>query len=137
MKKYLLTLVASVIGLISFAAGGPQLQNLFVLFYWPLDPTDLGGLSTNDYMTNIVFNLYSSTNVSAPVQTWPLLLSVPGQSYLPQGLPGSTWSNAINVDSYPRFYVLQVSNQNGGVSPFSQVAPWVPNPGQGRLWIRK
>lgn len=100
-----------------------------ITFKFSVNPADLGGMSTNDYYTNIAFNVLSVTNCTIPTNQWPVVTN-----YLASSFPspdGVNWSNTIVIDGNTRFYLIQAVNLNGGSGPFSSVATWVPSPPAG------
>jgi hypothetical protein len=125
MLLVILTLCAS-----AFCASA-QTTNLNVLWKWSPDLASLGGLSTNDYMTNLVFTLYSSTNATVPLTNWIVVTNWPAVPFLAQGPPGTMWTNRIAWDQQTRFYVMKAKEVLGGEeSPFSnqamKLAPLLP-----------
>lgn len=126
MKKLISFL--SLAALMGFAAS-PVITSKQVTFKWSVDPADLGGMTTNQYYTNIVFNLLSVTNCAIPTNQWPVVAAYPASSF--PSPDGVNWTNTITIDGFTRFYLIQVSNQNGGLAPFSSVATWVPSPQAG------
>lgn len=120
MKKLLCLLPLFALPL--YAAG--TTTNVTFYFRWP-GPVDLGGLSTNDYMTNITFRLYSSTNASTPINQWQLYSAWQGSAFILQGPFNSQWSNTIPVEfTGARFFALKAYSpkaSGGGESPFSAV----------------
>lgn len=122
MKRILCFL--TLFGLTCFGAGATT-TNVTFAFRWP-GPIDYAGLSQSDFMTNITFRIYSSTNASTPINQWVLYSTWQGALFNTQGPPGSTWTNTIPVDfTGARFFALKAYSPNaagGGESPFSNVA---------------
>lgn len=120
-----------------FLAAGAVLADSFktVSFRWLPRPSELGGLSTNDLTTNYVFILFSSTNVTTPQSNWPAIATWPAEQFTNQGPAGSWWTNQLLIDESTRFYLLSISNRNGGASPFSSPAVWVPAPAAGTIRV--
>lgn len=102
----------------------PISTNVTFYFHWP-GPSDFAGMTTNDYMTNIMFYIYSTTNTANPVTTWPLYSTWQGTMFLVQGPIGSQWTNTIPVDfTGARFFSMRAYSPRaagGGYSPFSAV----------------
>lgn len=120
MKRLLLLLPFTLL------AASPVTAPKQVTFKWSLNPADLGGLSTNDYYTNIVFQLYSVTNCAIPTNQWPIVAAWSASSF--PSPDGVNWTNAVTIDGNTRFYLIQAVNLNGGFGPFSSVSVWVPTP---------
>lgn len=102
----------------SFAAGTNNAPVKFT-WTWAPNPLDLGGLSTNDYMTNIAFRLFSSTNINVPLTNWPKVAEWPATNYT-----DGHWTNSVVMDAAVRFYVMKAwSGKAGGTgeSPFSNL----------------
>jgi len=127
MKKYL-----ALIGMVAFvglAAG--TASNRTLQFKWAPNPVDLGGMSTNDYCTNITIVAFSVTDCTVPTNLWPAVASWPATYFLNQGPPGSQWAAVVQTDQSVRFYMLAATNGSGVASPFSNAATWVPAPPAG------
>lgn len=74
---------------------------------------------TNELSTNLWFKVYSSTNASTPVTTWPLIAIVPGTN--------ATFT--LPIDAVQRFYVVKASNSWWRIdSDFSNTAATEPVP---------
>ena len=95
-----------------------------------IDSSQLGGISTSQYGSNFTALIWSSVNINTPTNQYQLVSTVPaGPMIATQGPPGTVWTNQIATDNATRFYLLQWSNNvNGGVGPFSVVAPYYQNP---------
>ena len=106
-----------------------------VLMNWHPDPNQMGGLSTNDYLTNIVFVIRSSTDIRTTPTTWQVLTNSEASTYTAQILAGAPIAITVNIDSITRFYVANATSKNGGVGPFSNVGVWVPGPPGGAISI--
>ena len=106
-------------------------------FSWLPDNTQMAGLSTNDYCTNIFVVFYSTKNVNQPTNQWPVVSFTPMINLLSQGAPGTIWTNQLTMDGNSRFYSLTMTNGNGGASPFSNVAPGLISPLAGVLYNPK
>lgn len=106
---------------------------LQAIFKWAPDSNQLAGLTVADYMTNITFWVYGSTNVALPLTSWVFVTNWQGAPFLSQGPAGSWWTNSIGSDGNARFYTVLVKNNNGGASPFSNLAPWLTDPLTGFL----
>lgn len=135
MKKF-----ASIIGLafgIAMISAAPPPNNVTLFFSWLPDNTQMAGLSTNDYATNITVVFYSTKNVNIPTNNWPIIGSVSVNSLLSQGPVGSTWMWQMVSDGNSRFYGIVMTNNNGGASPFSNLAPGLVAPTTGTLLTPK
>ncbi len=72
---------------------------------------------TNELSTNLLFKLYSTTNISSPVSTWPLFVTV----------MGTNTQVTIPIVTEQRFFTMTASNWHGE-SVFSNVASIPPPP---------
>jgi hypothetical protein len=126
MRK--ITALVSLIALAALAVV-PTTSPKLVTFQWKPDPAAFGGLSTNDYYTNILFRVLSVTNCTIPTNLWPVTTQWVASTF--PSTDGVNWTNTVVADEVTRFYLIQVANQNGGFSPFSSVALWVPTPQPG------
>lgn len=72
---------------------------------------------TNELSTNLLFKIYSTTNISAPISTWPLYLTV----------VGTNTQAVFPINAEQRFFSVTASNWHGE-SPFSNVASTPPPP---------
>lgn len=129
MKKTILT-SSLLIGL-SLFGGSPAPQPLSFTWQWNPNPADLGGLSTNDYLTNISFTLWTTTNVTLPVTSWSSATNWQASSTPNDGT--GNWTGVATIDGQTRFYLLTVNALGGGQSPFSNQANWVAKPLAGLL----
>ena len=127
MKK----IIAAIIAIAAIAASGPS--NVTIYFKWLPDNTQMAGLSTNDYCTNISALVLSTPNVAVPTNLWPVVATLPVSPLLSQGPPGTTWSTVLQMDGQSRFYAVVMTNQNGGTSPFSNLAPGLTPPAAGTI----
>lgn len=91
-------------------AAGPANQTIMLV--WD-DPKD----------SSIVYFLYSTNNISAPVATWPLVAVIP-QASLTNPSP-TTLGYRLSVAPGLAYYTLTASNL-WGTSPFSTVAGTPP-----------
>ncbi len=114
---------------IAALAAIPFPPKVSVVWKWSPNPADFGGLTTNDYYTNILFILYSSPNCTIPTNLWPVTTNWQASTF--PSTDGVNWTNSVNIDGATRFYMISVANGNGGASPFSSVAPWLPTPPPG------
>lgn len=121
-------LLISLISLTAFATP-PQPRSVPLAWTWTVNPADLGGMSTNDYLTNIVFSLYSVTNCTIPTNQWPVVTNWQASTF-PVAADGG-WTNVVVVDTSTRFYLLSVGGVNGSTSPFSNLAVLVATPQSG------
>jgi len=119
---------------VTVAAVNPPTQ-VILKWTWLPDNTQMAGLSTNDYCTNITVLVLSTPNVATPTNQWPVVASIPVTSLLPQGPPGSLWSFQLTMDGLSRFYALVNTNGNGGASPFSNLAPGLTPPTAGVIQL--
>jgi hypothetical protein len=102
-----------------------------------LDNTQMGGMSTNDYCTNLVLVIYSSKNITTPTNLWPVVQVTPCSQLLPQGLPPTPWTNALAIDNSTRFYSAQVTNYNNEAGPFFPVWVYLRGGPNGTLTVRR
>lgn len=72
---------------------------------------------TNELSTNLLFKIYSSTNLSSPVTNWSLYSTV----------VGTNTRAIVPLDAQQRFFVLTASNY-WGESSFSNVTNVPPPP---------
>lgn len=114
-----------------FAAPPPN--TVTASFKWLPDNSQMAGLSTNDYCTNIVVTFLSTVNVNIPTNNWPTVLFTPITAFLSQGPPGTTWTQQLSMDGNARFYAIVMTNNNGGSSPFSNLAPGLTAPLAGQI----
>ena len=129
MKKIIAAIIA--IAAVAIAAPGPN--SVTIYFKWLPDNTQMAGLSTNDYCTNISALVLSTPNVAVPTNLWPVVATLPVSPLLSQGPPGTTWSTVLQMDGQSRFYAVVMTNQNGGTSPFSNLAPGLTPPAAGTI----
>jgi hypothetical protein len=116
------------------AAGAPT--NITVTVYWAWPATNTYGLSPSDYATNVTFNLFASADVTQPLANWTSVTNWPATLFTNQGPIGVTWSNRVPVDASFQFFVM-TAGTGRGVSPFSNVAAWLPAPPAGTIGIGK
>lgn len=108
---------------LSLHAAGPTTNNVTFYFHW-FGPQDYAGLTTNDFFSQVTFRVYSSTNVSLPMNQWPLYATWAGLPFLNQGPVGTQWTNQIAVTfTSARFFAFTVFHPKaaGGESPFSNL----------------
>ena len=86
------------------------------------------GLSTNDYCTNITIVVYTHTNLAVPMTNWFYSTNWNAASFLTQGPIGSMWNGIVPTDGNARWYTIQITNNNGIVSPFSKPAVLLTQP---------
>lgn len=123
MKK--LIALSFIVCALAVSAGTTNLHSVTFGWRWiPNTIVDLGGLSTNDYLTNISFKLYYTTNVTQPMSIWKVATNWPAAPLLSQGPLGSMWTSSVTVDGFTRFYALTAfsSVASEGESPFSNTA---------------
>ena len=109
MNKIIITLIAC--GALALLAGPPSGK---VTLAWDYP--------TNELTTNLVFKLYHSTNIVAPLGTWTVLTNV----------VGTNLSVSVVVTPGVNFFAMTASNL-WGESDFSNVAetPALPSSGTG------
>lgn len=118
------TAIALLLTSLSLLAAPPSVPVTFG-WVWAPSQAEMAGLTTNAYSTNIAFVIVSTTDVSQPTNTWPVMAVWPATQFTNQGPVGSLWTNQIPFDGSSRFFALIVSNTTSGtVSPFSNLAPW-------------
>ena len=127
MKR--LSSLALVLVALTVLAVAPTVTPKEVSFQWRPNPLDLGGMTTNQYYTNIVFNVLSVTDCTIATNLWPIVTNWTASTF--PSVDGVNWTNTVTIDGATRFYLIQASNKNGGSAPFSSVATWVPSPPQG------
>lgn len=130
----LLTELSLIAALLAFPARAAQTNStITVSWTWPSSGTiNSGGLSANDFMTNIWFVLYSSSNVNG--------------TYLPVGAfyhPMYSWTNSYTVTNTSFAATIQATNKlqflrltcadASGESDFSNVLPIPPVQPSGNL----
>jgi hypothetical protein len=121
------------IGVALIALAAPLPNTVTVNFKWVPDNTQMAGLSTNDYCTNITALVLSTVNVNQPTNQWPVVAILSVASLLSQGPPGTIWTNQLQMDGNARFYAIVMTNGNGGSSPFSNLAPGLTAPTAGTI----
>lgn len=133
MKRTINLLSILLILIVSRAFAVLPTTTVLLSFKWLPDNTQMAGLSTNDYCTNITATFRSTTDVSLPTNLWPVVSFVPLTNFFNQGPLGSTWTNQIVIDGASRFWGVVMTNGNGGASPFSNLAPGLSAPAAGVL----
>jgi len=126
LKKLILSIW--LVGAVALAVV-PVTTPKIVSFQWSPNAADFGGLSTNEYYTNIFVRLLGVTNCTIPTDLWPVTTQWQASTF--PSVDGVHWTNQVVNDGVTRFYLVSVANGNGGASPFSSVAPWVPVPPPG------
>src|SRR5689334_10071497 len=123
MKRTLVGL--SVLSLVSLvlAVGIPSMV-VNITFNATTDPAMMGGLSPNDYATNFVLVVRSSSDTTVPTNQWPVTFIAPATQFTNQGPFGSDWTVQVPTTANPTFFMLQFTNYNtsgtnGGVGNFS------------------
>ena len=135
--RRIITIGLSVLGIVFLVRAAPQPNKVTLCFTWLPDNTQMAGLSTNDYCTNITVVFYSTVNVNIPTNNWPIIGSVPVTNLLSQGPVGTVWTNQSVSDGNSRFYAFTLTNNNGGAAPFSNLAPGLVSPTSGALLMPK
>lgn len=114
-----------------------QAKPVWLGWNWNPSVTDMGGLSTNDYVTNFTFRVYSSTNLTVPLTNWTMTAEWPVSQFLAQGPLGSTWTNSLVTMPGTRFYVMRTycnkASEGERLSPFSNVEFLLAQPQAGIL----
>jgi|SRR5579872_528532 len=128
MKRAIVTFLVSALA-VSLSAAAT------LYFFLPVNPASFGGLSTNDYLTNVTLVLYSSTNAATPMTNWQAVAAWPASQFLTQGPAGSWWTSAVPSSATAAFYSLQSTNGSGASSPFSYPAVWLPSSPAGVIKI--
>ena len=137
MKKTL-----SIAGLISFGVAVLAVvipsTTVTLTFNGSADPLTMGGLSPNDFATNFVLVVRSSSDASVPTNQWPVVFTAPATSFTNQGPYGSDWTLQLQTTANPSFYLLQFTNYNtsgtnGGIGPFSSPVAWVSGSPPGKI----
>lgn len=121
-------------------AAGANTNRVSLGFTWVPLVSDMAGLSTNEYLTNITFRVYSTTNVALPLANWTQLAEWPAVNFLSQGPCGALWISQVTVDGASRFYVARSfsSKASGdGLSPFSNTDFQLALPPSGTIQILK
>jgi hypothetical protein len=113
-------------------ADSPTNQTVALAWTWGPNIADMGGLSTNDYVTNVSFKIFTTTDATAPTNLWTIATNVPATSF---------WTNDANVlqytvtlacDTATRFYAAVTSDARAD-SNFSQVAAYLAAPFPGLM----
>lgn len=98
---------------------------------WFPSPQEMGGLSTNDYATNVWFQLWTTTNVTLPLTNWTMIAdNIPAYPYSTQ------YTASASIDAAPHFYVAYTVTARDR-SPPSNVLPYLHSGGQLLLSIGK
>lgn len=101
-------------------------QGVTLVWTWAPSTNEMGGLSTNDYATNVWFQLVATTNITMPMTNWTVVID---------HVPASPWQTQYNAqiglpsNGAPQFYAGRTMTLRD-VSPFSNVAPYVHAGGQ-------
>src|SRR4051812_11034877 len=110
MKKLSAFVLIALVAL-SLWAAAPATSPKLVTFKWQLNPADLGGMTTNQYLTNITFSLLSVTDCTIPTNQWPVITNWLASTF--PSADGANWTNAVITDGATRFFLIQVANGNG------------------------
>ena len=114
--KYITLIILSVVSLLSgqvtLAAPG-QISTNGILLAWDY-PASV--LSTNQ----VLFKLYSTTNLTSPQSSWPLVKSIRSTNGIPVGT-NLSFITAFPMQAEARYFVMTASNF-WGESVFSSVA---------------
>jgi hypothetical protein len=97
----------------------------------------MGGLSTNDYCTNLVLVIVSVKNITVPTNLWPVVQVTPVTQLLPQGPPPTWWTNTLAIDNSTRFYSGYVTNYNNEAGPFFPVWTYLHGGPNGSLTVKR
>lgn len=119
MKKLLFLL--SLIPALAFAAPATTNSTLTLAWDWTVPPT--GGLPTTDFLTNVVFQLYSSQNLSTPSANWTPSGTFTSSNWTFNGV--QTFTASIPATNAFLFYALSAKT-TGGESPFSNMLLVLP-----------
>lgn len=108
-----------------------------VVFTMNVDTNYLGGLTPSQFGSNFTALVWSTTDITVPTNQWPIVMTIPcGPLIAAQGPPGTWWTNPLVTDSSTRFYIFAYSNNaNGGVGPFSNLAPYFYRPPPGTVGV--
>jgi hypothetical protein len=97
------------------------------IYMSPLDPAVMGGMTTNDYLTNYSIRIFTQTNITIPPTNYILYTNYVPNIFLSQGPPGTVWSNTVPTPTNTCFFISQCTNvSNGGAGPFSHPFPFLP-----------
>lgn len=96
-------------------------ESVTLAWTWAPSPGELGGLSTNDYVTNVWFQVLSSTNINTPQNNWTVVLdNVKATPWSTQYVATVTLTNSTG----PQFFAGRTLTLRD-ISPFSNIAPYV------------
>lgn len=112
------------------AHGAPGVTNSTIPLAWTWPIPNTGGLSTNDYLTNVVFVLYSAANVAGP---YTIAANLAAGSY--QYLGTNTFAADFPASNQLQFFEL-TSSTAGGESLPSNRLPILPIGAGGTLYLR-
>ena len=131
IKIALAPLCVLLIGILVGLAALPSGNTVTINVKWLPDNTEMAGLSTNDYKTNISAVIYSTPNINQPTNQWPVIASSLLVSLVES--PPGIYTYSFPMDGKSRFYAVVMTNGNGGTSPFSNLAPGLTGPNAGVL----
>lgn len=111
------------IGLAQVARGQVTNGPPYLWWYAPPNTNFMGGLSTNDFFTNVTWVAVSTTNVTIPYTNWPVYFSLPATAF--PGYPGPYWTQYIVVDMpFRAFVVYPITGVTNGPPSNVAVAVW-------------
>jgi len=101
-------------------------ENKTITLGWDYNPEarELGGMSVADYMTNITFRIYSSTNCQIPLTNWTITATVAGTNRIA----------VVPIGDETRFFYCTTYNGRLESNP-SNVAQWLARPSSGTLSV--
>jgi len=105
----------------SVLAAGPATPKTI---WWKrfFDNSQFGGMTTNQFSTNVNFQVLSVTDCTIPTNSWPVLTNYQASTFLSFN---GFWTNTVVADGATRFYLMRVGVVNFS-SPFSDPFVWVP-----------
>jgi len=118
MKKLFILLLSALA--IAFVPGPPTAKTIW--WQWNFDNTMFGGMTTNQFSTNVFFQVRSVTDCTIPTNSWPVTTNYQASTFLSYN---GWWTNKVTADGSTRFYLMSVGVANG-TSPFSDLFVWVP-----------
>lgn len=126
MKKLLF--LFALIPVLTFGSPASTNSTITLVWDWPIPMT--GGLSTTDFLTNVVFQLYSSSNLGTPSTNWQAFTVFTSTNWTFNGT--QTFTGNIPATNSFLFFGL-TAKTTGGESPFSNVLLILPVQGGGVL----
>lgn len=120
--------LAVAIAPLRLSGAGTGSTNATLVLQWSWILGDQGGLSTNDYLTNIAFRVYCAPNIASP--NWALYTNFYSTNYT--FTAPSNFTATVSVSNSLLFFTATTVTI-GGESPFSNRLPILPAPSQGVL----